>query len=125
MKVVFQQKNEKSYYFIDEQFNPINRFKYKETSEFRNGFAAIKDARGWTIINEKSIPVTYPSFGEIKQVGNHLFVTSKQKEYTLFKSDGTMVIPPMNKLSILNNSFIQCIKNGEISYYRVNGKLLF
>ncbi len=113
-------------YFIDANMEPINRFHYLDAMPYKNGYAAVRDSRGWTLVNRDSKPVTYPSFPAIEHKGPNLYACQKQSVYGLYNTQGKQLIPNTNeRLTFVKPTIVQCVSMGEVFYYTKSGQKLF
>jgi len=113
-------------YFVDAKMEPINRFHYLDATVYKNGYAAVRDSRGWTLINRDSKPVTYPSFPTISYKGPNLYACQKQSVFGLYNSQGKQLIPNSNeRLTFVKPTIVQCVSMGEVFYYTSTGQKLF
>lgn len=113
-------------YFVDAKMEPINRFHYLDATPYENGYAAVRDSRGWTLVGRDSKPVTYPSFPPISSKGPNLYACQKQTVYGLYNSQGKQLIPNNNeRLTFVKPTIVQCISMGEVFYYTNTGQKLF
>ncbi len=116
-KLKIQLNKEKSAYFnsnlevaIEEEF--IN------TTDFHDGFAAVQDGIGWTLINADGKRITYPSFGRIEYAGANIYKVYETSKKGLYDHKGNMILPvEYERLEILPNNKILCLKEGNIYYF--------
>lgn len=112
--------------YVDLQFKPVTGSYYQQAQPFSGNFAAVGDKRGWTLIDSGGRPLSYPNFGAITAVHRSLFQTGKLPLYGLFDSKGKTLIPAIyEQLNFLPHNIVQVIKNGEVSYFRMDGTALF
>jgi len=109
-------------HFITLDYQEVFDMEYSQAKPFKDGFSAVKLARGWTIIDANGHNKSLDSYGEIEVHGNGLFSTSKSAIFGLFESDGTPLLPvEYERIKVLANDVIQAVKDGEIYYFKRDG----
>lgn len=110
-------------FFIDRNF--LNSFQndYKNAYDFKENRGVIQTEMGWTLIDNKGNYLSLPSYSEIIPIHDNLFETNKKNLFGIYDSHGIEIVSPIyEKITIINNSFFQCIKNGELFYFTKRGE---
>lgn len=116
------QRNNRRYFYIDEQLSSESASTYAHARPFQNGLAVVNDPRGWTLINTHFRPVSFPGFGEIKALSPTIYAAPRKPLVTLISSKGEELIPlAYEQFKFISNQLVQCIFGGEISYYKIPG----
>lgn len=111
--------------FLDADFMPLSAATYTRAIPYKGSFAAVGDARGWTMIDHSGQPLGYPNFGPIEALQPGLFQTAKLPFYGVFDTQGKNRIPVIyEQISFLPGGIVQCVKEGAFEYYRVDGTKL-
>lgn len=96
--------------------------KFQEASPFEHGYAAVRETGGWTIIDKRGYQKSLNSYGKISVLGNNLFSTSKPAHFGLITQSGKTILPAeFERITILDKTLIQAVKEGEIYYFTQDG----
>jgi hypothetical protein len=118
---VLIQSGRKFYYLNSNLENPFDR-KFSAASTFVNGYATVKEGKGWTIIDHKGRIKSIDNFDEIKPCGNNVFSTSPKSVYGLMDSHGNEILPSIyEQINLLYGSIIQAVKGTSIFYFDTKG----
>lgn len=116
------QRNNRRYFYIDDQLGNESAATYSHAEPFRNGLAIVTDPRGSTLINRHFQPISFPGFGEITMHPPNLYIAPRKPLLTLISSRGEELIPlSYEQFKFVSNQLVQCIFGGEIGYYRTSG----
>ena len=75
-----------------------------------------------TQIRRQCSPLTFPNYGVVTSINKGLFQTVKLPLKGVYDSNGKLLIPiEYEKIVFLANGIIQCVKNGELYYFRKDG----
>lgn len=112
--------------FINRSFeNPFSR-DFTTANAFAYGFASVCDERGCTLINSRGFQKSYPSFNPMTIIGPNLIRTTEKIKYGIIDSQGkTILKPEYEKISFLNDGIIQAVRDGNISYFDMGGKVIY
>ncbi|AEA43980.1 WG repeat-containing protein [Fluviicola taffensis] len=115
-------KKNRSFY-LNQSLQLANNFTYLDAKPFRNGLASVKDSRGWTLINQQHLPISYPNFTEINYLAKGVFYAKAQPVHALYSSKGKELIPcEYERLKFISNKLVQCILRGNIYYFKTTGE---
>ena len=121
--ILVSSENE-SYYLNTSLENEFKR-DYIDANPFKNGYAAVEEVSGWTIIDQKGFPKSLGAYSEIQPLGNNMFSTKKQALYGLYDSHGNQILPAeFQEINVLTNELIQGVREGTIFYFDRFGKPL-
>ncbi len=108
--------------YIDSQFRPITARTFDKAIPFCGNFAAVADSRGWALIDRQCRPLTFPNYGVVSSINQGLFQTVKLPLKGVYNANGELLIPvEYEQIFFLENGIIQCVKNGELYYFRKDG----
>ncbi len=109
-------------WFVDQNFEMLFNRKFKFATEFIDGYAAVQEKNGWTIIDKNGYPKSLSSYQQIKALGNNIFSTPRCSMVGLISASGTQIVPPeFERITVLQNGVIQGVKDGTIFYFSENG----
>lgn len=115
-------ESERKYHYIALNFTEVFDTEYSGAKPFKDGYAAVKMNRGWTIIDANGYNKSLDSYGEIDVHGNGLFSTSQSALFGLFDSAGNEILPvEYERIKVMESKVIQAVKNGEIYYFKPDG----
>jgi len=109
-------------YYVNQQLNNAFNREFADATSFSEGYATIKEQKGWTIIDTKGHAKSVSTFDKIIPKGQNIFETRKQPLYGLYDSHGSIIIPvEYEQINVLYGKVIQTIKNTEINYFDLFG----
>ena len=112
----------KRYCYVNSAFKPTTKRTFRQAISFSGNYAAVSDQRGWTLIDHHCNSLTYPNYGAITAINSQLFNTRRLSFYGLYDTHGNLIIPvEYEQINFLPHGIIQCVKNGELYYFRKDG----
>lgn len=115
-------KDEGKYVYLTPEGENYFEQKFSKATPFKDGFAAVKMRRGWTIIDANGRAKSLDSFGEIKVHGTGLFTTQSASLHGLIDHHGEVILDTQyERLEILHGDVIQAVKKGEFFYFELDG----